>query len=434
MLLVSLAAAAAVAWGLGAALQHAGVERIAAATLAAAAFAIFLVPWSGVALWALRRARDLDELTDRTRAAAEGAHDEAIATRHFHGELDDLARAAERMRATIVRQRDAHEEHRAAMAEIVGSLGEGLLAIDPKGRVAVANERALQMFGAGSDAIGRSALAVVSARPGGAAIMTALDAALRGDASTTRVTPDDGRQIEVRAFPVAASREIAAVALFIDVTALERLERIRKDFLDDFSHEVRTPLAGLRSAVETFERGELGAEAEQQLRQVMQRQILRIERLVKDLSDLNQIESGRLVLERQTLSLREVLAELCDDGRGVALHGDAVACIDPARAQQIFSNLLDNAARHGGGEITVDVEPEESEAVVRVSDRGPGIPEGELDRVFHRFHRIDRSRSQPGTGLGLAIAKHLAALHGGSIRAYNRAGGGATFEVRLPRE
>jgi signal transduction histidine kinase len=197
---------------------------------------------------------------------------------------------------------------------------------------------------------------------------------------------------------------------------------------------VRTPLAGLRSAVETFERGELGAEAEQQLRQVMQRQILRIERLVKDLSDLNQIESGRLVLERQTLSLREVLAELCDDGRGVALHGDATACVDAARAQQIFSNLLDNAARHGGGEITVDVADDEAEAVVRVSDRGPGIPEGELDRVFHRFHRIDRSRSQPGTGLGLAIAKHLAALHGGSIRAYNRAGGGATFEVRLPRE
>jgi signal transduction histidine kinase len=80
----------------------------------------------------------------------------------------------------------------------------------------------------------------------------------------------------------------------------------------------------------------------------------------------------------------------------------------------------------------VEVGPEEGEAVVRVSDEGPGIPPDELDRVFLRFYRVDRSRSQPGTGLGLAIAKHLVALHGGTIRAYNRPAGGATFEVRLP--
>jgi signal transduction histidine kinase len=80
----------------------------------------------------------------------------------------------------------------------------------------------------------------------------------------------------------------------------------------------------------------------------------------------------------------------------------------------------------------VELGRENDEAVVRVSDEGPGIPPHELDRVFHRFYRVDRSRSQPGTGLGLAIAKHLVALHGGTIRAYNRPAGGATFEVRLP--
>jgi signal transduction histidine kinase len=113
---------------------------------------------------------------------------------------------------------------------------------------------------------------------------------------------------------------------------------------------------------------------------------------------------------------------------------DTVAPIDFARAQQIFANLLDNAAKHGGGrgEIRVDVGLEGSDAVVRVSDQGPGIPPHELERIFNRFYRVDRSRSSPGTGLGLAIAKHLAVLHGGSIRAWNREGGGATFEVRLP--
>jgi two-component system sensor histidine kinase SenX3 len=90
--------------------------------------------------------------------------------------------------------------------------------------------------------------------------------------------------------------------------------------------------------------------------------------------------------------------------------------------------------KHGGKDCTISVElaAENGEAVVRVSDEGPGIPPHELERIFNRFYRVDRSRSQPGTGLGLAIAKHLVVAHGGSIRAYNRPTGGATFEVRLP--
>ena len=128
----------------------------------------------------------------------------------------------------------------------------------------------------------------------------------------------------------------------------------------------------------------------------------------------------------------DVLRDLGEDFRFTLSGSDAFATIDEARVQQVFSNLLENAARHGGGEVAVEVAQENGEGVVRVSDHGPGIPANELDRIFHRFYRVDRSRSQPGTGLGLAIAKHLVALHGGSIRAWNRAEGGAIFEVRLP--
>jgi signal transduction histidine kinase len=175
----------------------------------------------------------------------------------------------------------------------------------------------------------------------------------------------------------------------------------------------------------------------------MQRQIARIERLVTDLSELNQIESGQLALERHPVNIRDVLSDLCEDFQErtddvrFSLRGDeTIVPLDALRAQQIFTNLLDNACRHGGGrgEVAVELERDEREAVVRVSDEGPGIPPHELERVFNRFYRVDRSRSQPGTGLGLAIAKHLVALHGGSIRAYNRPAGGATFEVRLPIE
>ena len=439
LLYVSLVLAIAVAWGFGAALRHGGTAQSAATVLGVLVFVAFMLPWTGVFLWAVRRARDLDVLTDRSRAAVESPADVVVAHRPYHAELDDLARSIEELRATILRQRETHDEHRAAMAEIVSSLGEGLLAVNPKGRVVFANSRFADMFGSGGDLVGRSILEVVRKQ----SVLAAIDRALRGEPTTDRVVVGDGErehQIEVRAVPVA-SVEIAAVALFIDVTTIERLQRIRREFLDDFSHEVRTPLAGLKSAAETLQhRDGLTPEHERQLRQVMDRQIVRIERLVNDLSELNRIETGELILQKRPVHLLPVLRELCDDFQErsadvrFTLHGqDTVAIIDAPRAQQIFANLFDNACKHGGGgEVTVEIGRENGDAVVRVSDQGPGIPPHELERVFHRFYRIDRSRSQPGTGLGLAIAKHLVVLHGGTIRASNRPGGGATFEVRLP--
>lgn len=440
LLLVSLVIALAVAWSFGAALMHAGTERAAAIVLAIAVFGAFLIPWTGVFWWAVRRAGDLDELTERARIAVDETAG-PITDRTYHGELDDLARAIEQLRVTLVRQRADHQETRAAMDEILGSLGEGLLAVNATGRVVFANHKVREMFSPGVHVAGRSVLEVVRKQ----SVAAAVHRALAGETSTDRVTipSEEGeRQIEMRAVPVAAGAELAAVALFIDVTTLERLQRVRREFLDDFSHEVRTPLAGLRSAAETLQHGGIEPETEAQLRAVMQRQIGRIERLVNDLSELNRIESGQMQLVVQPSPLRPLLAGLATDLRGrhpgleVTVGGEEVTgLIDEVRAQQIFSNLLDNAVRHGGGgAVEIDLGREGSEAVVRVSDQGPGIPPSEIEKIFHRFYRVDRSRSTPGTGLGLAIARHLALLHGGTIRAWNRPTGGATFEVRLPAE
>ena len=315
------------------------------------------------------------------------------------------------------------------MQQIAASLGEGLLALSPRGRIVLANERVNEMFGTPGPIVGRSLPEVARSLP----LLAAFDHALKGEPSTSQARVGE-RQIEIRVFPVASSTEVAAVALFIDITQLERLQRMRREFLDDFSHEVRTPLAGLRSAVETFEQGELSAENEEKLRQVMARQLARIERLVQEISELNRIETGDLVLEQQQVDLYEVARELVHDmTTPVTVHGErTLASVDLSRAQQIFTNLVDNAQKHGGGNIEVEVKPEDGWAIVRVSDEGEGIPHGELERIFHRFYRIDKSRSVPGTGLGLAITKHLVLLHGGSIRAFNREGRGATFEVRLP--
>jgi signal transduction histidine kinase len=445
LLYTSLAIALVVAVAFAETLLHFGLPMTEAVVVGVGVFLAFMVPWAGVFLWAVRRAGDMDLLTDRTRAIVEGHDADAITDRAYHGEVDDLARAIEQIRVLIQEERSWSAEQRRTMEHIAASLGEGLLALDPAGRVVMANDRLIEMFGSPRPFVGRQFLEVVRIR----SLAAAFDKARAGAASRDRITFDaggEGRQIEIRVFPVTNSAIVAAVALFIDVTQIERLQRVRKDFLEDFSHEVRTPLAGLRSAVETFEQRGLTRQQEEHLREVMLRQLSRIERLVSDLSELNRIESGELVLDRRQLRLDTVLAELCTDFRNrigpqqaITLRAsEVVAFADPVRVQQIFTNLIDNAFKHGGGrgEILVEVERDGSEAVVRVSDEGEGIPPSDIPRIFNRFYRVDRSRSQnvPGVGLGLAITKHLVLLHGGSIRAYNRTRRGATFEVRLPEK
>lgn len=424
LLFLSVGIAAAVAGAFGFLLHRAGVSEAGATLLGVCVFVAFMLPWSGVFTWALRRASDLNTLTDRTRDFEHPIHD-----RQYHGELDDLGRAIEELRVALMRERAWSQEQRATMQQIAASLGEGLLALSPRGRIVLANERVNEMFGMQGAIIGHSLPEVARSQP----LLTAFDHALKGEQSTSQARVRE-RLIEIRAFPVASATEVAAVALLIDITQLDRLQKIRSEFLDDFSHEVRTPLTGLRSAVDTFEQGELSSENEEKLRQVMTRQLARIERLVQEISELNRIETGDLVLEQRDIDLYDVIRELVHDMLvPVTVRGDrTLASVDVSRAQQIFTNLIDNAQKHGGGNIDVEVKPEDGWAVVRVSDEGEGIPHGELERIFHRFYRIDKSRSVPGTGLGLAITKHLVLQHGGSIRAFNREGRGATFEVKLP--
>jgi two-component system phosphate regulon sensor histidine kinase PhoR len=221
---------------------------------------------------------------------------------------------------------------------------------------------------------------------------------------------------------------------------------MRREFIADFSHEARTPLAALRSAVDTFDAGHVRAEDEEQLRRIMARQIGRLERLVADLAELSQIEAGDLTLARAEVDLRRLIDDVCEDfaSRAAQKHlrfavsgNGARAHVDPMRIQQALSNLVDNAIKYGGENNTIDISVADrgDAAAIRITDHGEGIPAAEQDRIFRRFYRVDKSRSQTvaGTGLGLAIAKHLVLLHGGAIEVESEPGNGATFVVTLPK-
>ena len=337
----------------------------------------------------------------------------------------------------------AKEDERAALRAILDGISEGLLAIDRKHRVLLANRRFLEMFSVPPEVVGHPLSEAIRIP----AVFNACDAALRGTESTERFSLQWGvaeRRIELRAMPLT-SEQIAGVALFIDVTQLERLEQIRRDFISDFSHEVRTPLAGLTTAVESYELGStaMSAEDDQQLRRIMLRQLKRLQRLVDDLAELSRIEAGDLTLDLREVDLLHLLTDLAEDfadraahrGLHIAISGEPIAVTaDAVRLQQAFSNLIDNAIKYGGERSTIDItlRRDGNIALASVTDHGEGIAPEEKEKIFRRFYRVDKSRTQSGTGLGLAITKHLILLHGGSIDVESTPGAGATFVVRLP--
>ena len=398
-------------------------------------------------LWTRTRA-DIARLSDRL-GRPDGEASASLDVDSF-GALDEIASRFYRSRTELSRQLSAAEFQNALLQQIMNGMGEGVLAIDRQRRVVLANRRFAAMFNLQAGFVGQPLASVLRNESILSGFDDALDRGAERTDSASRFSIRSGieeRKIEMRAFPLP-SHDLAAVALFIDVTHVERLEELRREFIADFSHEVRTPLAALKSAVETFEFDQnlLTEEQESQLRRIMSRQLARLERLAQDLSELSHIEAGDLSLEKAEIELRRLVEDLCEDfrdrasqknlafvitGNGVRIHGDAM------RLQQAFANLLDNAIKYGGEgtSIDIDVSSSHDRGIVRIADHGEGIPPEERDRIFRRFYRIDKSRSQEiaGSGLGLAITKHLILQHRGNIEVEGGMGGGATFVVTLPK-
>lgn len=361
-------------------------------------------------------------------------------------DLDPLREKLSQVADALLRQTSDLERQKQALGEILNGMGEGLLAIDESKRIVLANDRIGELFGGNRPTPGRRFYEVLRH----ASLVSAFDHGLAGEASRERATVTGAggqeRQVEIRVVPLGGHSGIAAVALVIDVTQIEMLARMRRDFVADFSHEVRTPLAGLRSSIETLHEGSLEREQEEQLQRILDRQLGRLERLVADLAELNSIESGETVLHCEPTPIVQLLRELSldfserADSRDIVITVDgteSVAWVDPIRIEQVFSNLIDNAIKHApdSDEVRIEVRDEQAVSEVRVSDCGPGIPREERDKVFRRFYRMDKSRSSQsaGTGLGLAITKHLVLQHGGSIGVESEAGTGTTIVVRLPK-
>lgn len=238
-----------------------------------------------------------------------------------------------------------------------------------------------------------------------------------------------------------------AVGIFFDITQLERLERVRREFFANLSHELRTPLTAMLACSETLLRGAIDDPASRtRFVEILFKHATRMSELISDISDLSAIESGQVELTLKPLRLSPVVADVVallesrkadiDITFSASIAEDIFVQADRTRLEQILYNLIDNAVKFNrpGGSVTITAEEEEGRVVISVHDSGVGIEASDLPRIFERLYRGDKSRSRKteGTGLGLAIVKHLVRAHSGEVSAVSELGGGSRFTFTIP--
>jgi two-component system sensor histidine kinase SenX3 len=229
-----------------------------------------------------------------------------------------------------------------------------------------------------------------------------------------------------------------------DVTEARRVDAVRRDFVANASHELKTPAASIRAAAETI----AGAAADDpavipRFASQLERESVRLSRIVSDLLDLSRLETGSDLDEDVQLDaiVRDEVERLSDEAERAGVSLDVG--VAPARVRGsardlalLVRNLVDNAIRYSspGGSVDVGLSDGDEEAVLSVADEGIGIPTRDVGRIFERFYRVDRARSREtgGTGLGLSIVRHIVDNHHGTIAVRSELGRGTTFEVRIP--
>jgi len=356
------------------------------------------------------------------------------------GEIGELAVAVRRMTEQLESRLQALQSEDLLLAAIIESLNEGVVAVDAQRRVVRINST------------GRSWLDVKADVPFGAELLPrdrelqdALNDALAGRTVDRVEAQIGGRTLALTARPLGAGG--AVLALF-DLTGARRLESVRRDFVANVSHELKTPLTAIRGFAETLV-AELSAKAQHsQFADTIRTNAERMQHLVDDLLDLSRIESGGWKPTPTAVAVAEAAADAlaesrqAADKRGVTLRVDvspqaATVQADAVALRQALTNLIENAVRYtpSGGEIVVFSKADTAGVWVGVRDNGAGIPAEHLPRIFERFYRVDaaRSRAEGGTGLGLSIVRHLVEAHGGRAVAESEVGRGTTVSLLFPR-
>jgi two-component system phosphate regulon sensor histidine kinase PhoR len=408
---------------------------------------------AGYAL-ARRVTRPIDELRAAAARLAGGDTTTAVPATEV-AELADLATALSRLRAQLVERGLTIGRQGTQQEAVLGSMIEGVLAVDARQRLLGINRAAADLLDVDPDeSAGRLLIDVIRNPDLRRFALTAIDCRAPVEDDLVLHGPRD-RTIRLRGTALRdASGEGGAVIVLNDVTEMKRLEHVRRDFVANVSHELKTPIASIKGFVETLLDGAMDDPADtSRFLGIVARQADRLAAIVDDLLALSRIEqsegAGNLPVE--TVPVASILTAVTLDcgpraaDRSIRLEVDCpanlAATLNAALVEQAVINLVDNALKYSESGKTVWLSaaasepPGPRELVLCVRDEGCGIEPIHLPRLFERFYRVDKARSRNlgGTGLGLSIVKHIVQAHTGAVSVDSEPGVGTTFTIRLPR-
>ncbi len=363
---------------------------------------------------------------------------------------DELGALERTLSGVAAQLRDLFERWRIESSRseaILSSMTEGVLAVDRDLRVVFSNHAVTRTMGLRTPVQERTPVIELIRDAEVIGMLNLVISSGESIKRNFRISAANNRAFEVQAAPFASQGGSGALAIFYDMTDLERLEQVRKDFVANVSHELRTPLAAIVGYSETLLDGALeDREHNRKFIEVIHTNAIRLNSIASDLLVLSELESGRGPGQPEPILLRDIVGSALGtiepearDRRVSILKGDiadATVLGHRHRLEQALLNLLVNAVKFNreGGTVRVEVRNDGGYAHIQVSDTGVGIPSQDLPRIFERFYRVDKARSRQvgGTGLGLAIVRHVIEPMNGKVTVVSQLGKGSTFTIILP--
>jgi len=397
-----------------------------------------------LAAWLIARTttRPIRQLTGAARGIAAGDLGRRIAVAD-RGEIGQLAHAFNEMSANLQETVAAISTEKTNLADILDNMADGVVMTDAGGKVALANPAAGRLFGfEAAEAAGRPLIEVVHDHQADEVLKRCLKTGreqnIQFESTFTR------RFLRAIAVPTG---EGGGLLLLQDLTELKDLQTMRRELIGNISHELRTPIAGIKAMAETLQGG---ASEDKKAAAGFLAKIVgeadRLTQIVTELTQLSRIETGQAELKIEPVDLNALVDGVLNDLKPLAERVQVTllrelapdlpeVSADRDRIRQTIVNLVHNAIKFNrpGGKVTAATSFDKRSVSVSVADSGIGIPAEDLPHVFERFYKADKARSGGGSGLGLAIAKHTVAAHGGDIGVESRLGKGSTFRFSLPR-